>query len=283
MSIEARDWAYSQTLKAPAKPVLVALAERADSRGRNCWPSIAQLAEMTGYGKSSVKRALVALEEQGLVERIRSKGGRTSSYVLRLGELAHSGPVEGRGSGNQLAQRGPVTGPERTSQLAHTDPKLAQRDPLTVNNRHKPSEPSKGKRGQSGPIELPDWVPSELWTDFLDHRKAMKSRMTDTAQTRAVKKLERMRADGQDIEAVIEQSIINGWKGLFPVKTDRRQSAQDTTFSRSIEALQSIFGEQQNGEEDISGGDGVYGRGVFCGNQPSESRRVLGSGGADAG
>ena len=42
--------------------------------------------------------------------------------------------------------------------------------------------------------------------------------MTDVAQRRALKKLEGMRQEGQDIEAVIEQSIINGGKGLFPVK-----------------------------------------------------------------
>ncbi|WP_419616153.1 helix-turn-helix domain-containing protein, partial [Thiolapillus sp.] len=62
MSILARDWAYSQALAAPAKPVLVALAEHVSGEGRACWPSVSRLARMTGYAERTVRRALRALE-----------------------------------------------------------------------------------------------------------------------------------------------------------------------------------------------------------------------------
>ncbi|WP_419619274.1 helix-turn-helix domain-containing protein, partial [Thiolapillus sp.] len=72
MSILARDWAYSQALAAPAKPVLVALAEHVSGEGRACWPSVSRLARMTGYAERTVRRALRALEAAGLV---RIEGG----------------------------------------------------------------------------------------------------------------------------------------------------------------------------------------------------------------
>ncbi|BAO43876.1 helix-turn-helix domain-containing protein [Thiolapillus brandeum] len=257
MSIEARDWAYSQRIKAPAKPVLVALAERADRQGCNCWPSIFQISEMTGLSTASVKRSLQKLEDIGLIDRIRSKGGKTSSYILHLGQLAQSEP----------GPREPVIGSHGANQLAHTDPELAQRDPLTVSNRHKPSEPSKGKA-----VELPGWMPENLWRDFVEHRRKTKAPMTDIAQQRALKKLGTMREEGQDIEAVVEQSIINGWKGLFPVKEVRQNGSR---FSNSIEALNSLFGDE-HGQEHIQAGHGVPVRGLLTGADERDRGGVLG-------
>ena len=83
MSILARDWAYSQALAAPAKPVLVALAEHVSGEGRACWPSVSRLARMTGYAERTVRRALRALEAAGLV-RIERRPGRPALYSLNL-------------------------------------------------------------------------------------------------------------------------------------------------------------------------------------------------------
>ncbi|WP_419650474.1 helix-turn-helix transcriptional regulator, partial [Thiolapillus sp.] len=80
MSILARDWAYRQALRAPEKPVLVALAEHVGGAGRECWPS---LALMTGYSERTVRRALRALEAAGLV-RIERRPGRPALYSLNL-------------------------------------------------------------------------------------------------------------------------------------------------------------------------------------------------------
>lgn len=62
---------------------------------------------------------------------------------------------------------------------------------------------------------LPAWLDPELWDEFLRHRKALKKPMTDYAQTLAFKLLERFKTAGHDPQASIEQSIFNGWQGLF--------------------------------------------------------------------
>lgn len=64
-------------------------------------------------------------------------------------------------------------------------------------------------------IAIPQWLDAELWFEFLRHRKTLKKPMTDYAQQLAFKLLERFRAAGHDPRAVIEQSIFNGWQGLF--------------------------------------------------------------------
>lgn len=67
---------------------------------------------------------------------------------------------------------------------------------------------------------LPDWLPRESWDAFIAMRKKMgkKHEATEYAQTLLIKKLDGMRKDGQDVKAVINESIMNSWVGLYPVK-----------------------------------------------------------------
>ena len=67
-------------------------------------------------------------------------------------------------------------------------------------------------------VELPDWLPQSEWDDFLEHRRQLKAPMSILAQKRGIRVLSDLRDKGQDILKVIEQSIVNGWKGLFPIK-----------------------------------------------------------------
>lgn len=66
----------------------------------------------------------------------------------------------------------------------------------------------------------PDWLPVTAWDAYIAMRKQMgkKHVATEHAQTLLIKKLDAMRKEGQDIEAVINESIMRSWTGLFPIK-----------------------------------------------------------------
>lgn len=66
----------------------------------------------------------------------------------------------------------------------------------------------------------PDWVPADLWTEFETVRKKRKKPMTDRSRALAVSKLEALQAGGNDIKAVMEQSILHAWDTFYPLKTD---------------------------------------------------------------
>jgi len=67
-------------------------------------------------------------------------------------------------------------------------------------------------------ITPPSFLNENIWNEFLEHRKSMKSPMTELAQRKAFKVLEKLKEEGQDVEQVVNNSIVNGWKGLFPIK-----------------------------------------------------------------
>ncbi len=82
-------------------------------------------------------------------------------------------------------------------------------------------------------VTVPDWLDADLWAEFLAHRKTLKKPMTDYAQALAFKLLERIRAAGHDPRASIEQSIFNGWQGLFEPRDVEIKSATQTDYQRT--------------------------------------------------
>ena len=58
--------------------------------------------------------------------------------------------------------------------------------------------------------------------DFKDFRKKIKSPMTDRAIKLLLTELEKLTSDDETKIAIINQSIMRGWKGVFPLKEERQ-------------------------------------------------------------
>lgn len=67
-------------------------------------------------------------------------------------------------------------------------------------------------------LVLPDWLPLEDWSGFIEMRKAIKKPMTDRAAQMIIKKLQTMKAKPSDI---LQQSIINNWQDIFELRENR--------------------------------------------------------------
>lgn len=55
--------------------------------------------------------------------------------------------------------------------------------------------------------------------DFIAFRKTIKAPMTDKAVELMIGKLDSMTADNNEKIRILEQSILNGWKGIFPLQS----------------------------------------------------------------
>jgi hypothetical protein len=67
-------------------------------------------------------------------------------------------------------------------------------------------------------MPLPDWLSQEDWKAWVTYRLECKQKFTDKAAALSLRELAKLQARGHDPVAVIEQSILNGWKGLFPIR-----------------------------------------------------------------
>lgn len=104
---------------------------------------------------------------------------------------------------------------QRTSNTRSTDVQPTNNQEPITNNQ----EPVKTKKAApSSEFSLPEWISNDSFEAFIEHRKKLKAPMTHLAQTRLVAELSRLREDGNEPHAVLDQSILNGWKGVFPLK-----------------------------------------------------------------
>lgn len=105
--------------------------------------------------------------------------------------------------------------------------------PLTNNQEPITKKPLKPSRS----LTLPEWLDREVWANFVKHRG---SKFTDNAQELAIQKLDAFRHRGHDPTAIINESIANGWKGLFEPKggvTSGYVSARDASRKAAYEGL----------------------------------------------
>jgi len=71
--------------------------------------------------------------------------------------------------------------------------------------------------------ELPVWIDSRTWLEYVAMRKHIRKTMTPRAIELAIEKLGDLKEEGNDPNRVLEQSIFNSWQGLFPIRESRTQ------------------------------------------------------------
>lgn len=73
--------------------------------------------------------------------------------------------------------------------------------------------------------------------DYINHRKKVKAPMTDHAVELMINKLDSWADNDEDKIKILEQSIFNGWKGIFPLneqenrKTESPPAVKPTRFT----------------------------------------------------
>lgn len=207
-----------------AKAVLIALADNANDAGK-CWPSLDTIARRTCLHRSNVIHAIERLEAMGHLSVDRATG-RSSVYTitpnLDLFDRDQSRSATRRVS-LPVAERYPSRSAQTSSgalpdQSRSATGPVAERDPnpkepkRTVNKSNR--QDAREKRA------LPDWLPDDLWRDWVEYRKGGKGRFTEKAEALSLRTLTKLRDAGHDPRRVIELAIERGWTGLFAPRDD---------------------------------------------------------------
>lgn len=74
---------------------------------------------------------------------------------------------------------------------------------------------------------------NQTFTDYVEMRKKLKSPMTERAIQLAMGNLEKLSGGDNDIAVqILEQSIMNSWKGLFALKEEKRSNTGGIDWSK---------------------------------------------------
>ncbi|MBN8428300.1 MAG: hypothetical protein J0L65_12620, partial [Xanthomonadales bacterium] len=80
-------------------------------------------------------------------------------------------------------------------------------EPTSLNQRK-----ARTTRVQKNRVEIPHWMPTELWEDWRKHRG---SKLTPVAENNAFRKLDALRTEGHDPTKIVRRSLEHGWAGLY--------------------------------------------------------------------
>lgn len=80
-----------------------------------------------------------------------------------------------------------------------------------------------------------DWIDPESWQAFCDMRKRIKAPLTPYAEKLIVRELVKLKSAGHDPQACLDQSIMNSWRDVFPVRDKGIKSASSNAdFERYV-------------------------------------------------
>lgn len=194
------------------------------------WVSNEQISVLTGilpHKCSAAKSALVK-------RKILTQTGRVIGINKTVSEWS-SLPVKGTEKKPYLKK---VTLPESgkkslpESGKAYYPNQVNTKDKHTKDNKDNINNPPKSPRAVSfdaSAVQLPDWLSAEIWSSWVAYRRDLKKPIkSQQTVTQAINLLDRCRLNGYSPEEIINQSIANGWQGLFEPKGARPQRRQES-------------------------------------------------------
>jgi hypothetical protein len=220
--------------------------------------SVRFLADKWGWSKSRVDRFLDDLRSESMI-KTRSKIGTDGEQKAGQGQSIiticnyakyqdvrddnrdNSGTVTGTTAGQQrdkeeqgnkgtieeepIGSSPPEGSTRRKSRSAGTNERSEGLNPRSTGRNPRSNPPAQ--------TPIPDWVPAEQWNAFLEMRREKKKFPSEHAVRLLVGKLEKLRRDGHDPGAVLDQSTVNNWTDVYGIKDQqngtgyRQQSSHD--------------------------------------------------------
>ena len=200
------------------------------------WVSNEQLSELTGILPHKCSAAKSVLVKRGIL----TQTGRVIGINKAVSEWS-SLPVKGTEKGAYLKK---VTLPESgkkslpESGNAYYPNQVNTKDKHTKDNKDNINNPPKSPRAVSfdaSAVQLPDWLSAEIWSSWVAYRRDLKKPIkSQQTVTQAINLLDRCRLNGYSPEEIINQSIANGWQGLFEPKGAKQPSRAPSRVSENF-------------------------------------------------
>ncbi|MFO4606943.1 replication protein [Klebsiella quasipneumoniae] len=194
------------------------------------WVSNEQISVLTGILPHKCSAAKSALVKRGIL----TQTGRVIGINKAVSEWS-SLPIKGTKKKPYLKK---VTLPESgkkslpESGNACYPNQVNTKDKHTKDNKDNINNPPKSPRAVSfdaSAVQLPDWLSAEIWSSWVAYRRDLKKPIkSQQTVTQAINLLDRCRLNGYSPDEIINQSIANGWQGLFEPKGARPQRRQES-------------------------------------------------------
>lgn len=212
--------------------MLLTLAGRCNSNGlifltENIPYTSKMLADELDFEESTVQLAIQALEQLGMVTPtgdgfIAVTGWEEHQNVDRLAEIREYSRLAKQRSREKQKLLTDVKDKSRTDVKDKSRTSQSCQDPDIEEDKNK----SKKKKEEIIYSSVPELNAAIL--SFVEFRKKIKKPMTDRAIELLIGKLEKLTDSTPEQIEILNQSILNGWTGIFPLKKGAESNGRNT-------------------------------------------------------
>lgn len=209
--------------------------ESDDYFGSGSWPM--------KQGKSDLIRSIIGIyhtrEEAELSERfhlsVNSGNPKIKNKAFpKTGRVPETEPVP-KTEQHQYQKRNHTSTGIGTAPVPKTEPITTTKQQEPPTNQNTPA------------FSLPDWVPVDVWEEFMATRKKLKAKDTDYAKKLLVNQLSKFKDQGHDPVEIINTSIRSGWKDVYAPRVSASQATKRTGFHHDLSKMDYTKGVDDHG------------------------------------
>lgn len=200
--------------------MLVVLADYSDDQG-NSYPAVASLAKKCRMTSRNANYILFALQASGELVVRKNKGPKGANryrIVLSSLGLRPLKPTSGVKDASGMKPTSGVKSASATPEAGFPKPLKPTSDEPSLNRQEPSGRSRKQKAAASQPFVLPDWIPEEAWSGYVEMRQKKRAQMTDRARGLVVAELLKFKDAGYEVGAILDKSTANNWTDVYEPK-----------------------------------------------------------------
>ena len=197
------DLLRSNELKANAKILLLVLMSYENDVEGYSYPSQTRLLKETNLSKTTLLKCLNELERKGYIKRVKEKGENNKYYISSSIKIDTDTSIK---NSTTTSAKNDTTTSTKNSTLKE------------LNKNKKEKKENKTDLDKIIEAYTENDLLIEALKDFIKMRKAIKRPLTDRAMKGILNKLNSYGRDDLEKIEVLENSIVNCWQGIFPLK-----------------------------------------------------------------
>ena len=204
----------------------------------NIIPYNAQMiASITRHQVGTVEKALDIFQQMGLIEILDNGAIYMMNIQNFIGKASTEADRQREYDRKIASERNLVRNLEDSSKKKRTEIEIKKEKEIDIETEPKKKKtPTAALESVLADSGLTDEV-KEAFKDFVDMRKAMKSPMTEKAIKLMIGKLIQMTDRTDERIAIINQSIENGWKGIYPLKSGGTKTKGEMEQAKTVDML----------------------------------------------
>jgi len=215
-------------------------------------------------GFDMVKQVLTFLLERSLFNNILfqsdavlTSAGIQKRFQLAVAERAKKTPIEVKGF--WLLEEAETKSFIKVNPILNSSPK--KEDNSRNNSHNSPDLSLKESKGKKRKVEeskenkgssvtyVPDERLNQTILDYIDYCKKIKKPMAERAVELLIQKLGKLSRDPDEQIEILNQSIVNGWQGIFPLKENNQRQGS----SKSSKSYDDMLREWAEAEDEQAG------------------------------